>query len=552
VSSGDADLVFVGGRICAASNAGPATEAVAVRQGRIVAVGTDDHIRTQVGPRTEVVNLRGRMLLPGFQDAHVHAQQGGLERLRCDLTRADTRHDYLRTIGEYAAANPNAEWILGGGWSMAAFPRGLPERRSLDPIVPDRPVFLPNRDHHSAWVNSRALALSGITADTSDPPGGRIERSEVGEPTGVLHESAMRMVEELIPVPGEDERRRALLVAQAYLHSLGVTAWQDAWVGSGPGMVDSYDTYRHLDSHGQLTARVVGALWWQRDRGIEQIPGLIERRNEAHAAGRRFRGDTVKIMQDGVCETFTAAMLDPYLDEHGDETGNRGLSFIDPAALDSYVTTLDGAGFQIHFHALGDRAVREALNAIDAARRANGRNDLRHHLAHLQVVDPGDYRRFAELDVCATVQPLWACLDPQMVDLTIPFLGSRAARQYPFGSLAAHGARLAFGSDWPVSSPDPLQLLYVAVTRTEPHAGAAGEVFVPAERLSLEQALHAVTMGSAYVSHLDAETGSIEVGKFADLVVVDGDLTTDPSVLLDSQVQLTLVAGEKVFEAASS
>jgi predicted amidohydrolase YtcJ len=554
VPSGDADLVFVGGRVYGTRSTGRPPEAVAVRQGRIAAVGGEEDIRSLIGRKTEVVNLNGGMLLPGFQDAHVHAQQGGLERLRCDLISGDTERDYLQLIGEYARANPNAEWILGGGWSMPAFPGGLPNRASLDPIVPDRPVFLPNRDHHSAWVNSRALGQAGITADTADPPGGRIERGWDGEPTGVLHESAMRLVEDMVPPTDVGELRRALLLAQTYLHSLGVTAWQDAWVGSGPSMVDSYDTYRQLDSHGLLTARVVGALWWQRDGDSDQLPGLIERRAETLEAGGRFRATSVKIMQDGVCETFTAAMLDPYLDEHGRETDNRGLSFIDPEALASYVTALDATGFQVHFHAIGDRATREALDAIDAARRANGRNDLRHHLAHLQVVHPDDYPRFAELGAAATVQPLWACLDPQMVELTLPFLGpDRTALQYPFGSLATHGAYLAFGSDWPVSSPDPLELLHVAVNRTEPGTAPAGQAFLPEERLTLDQSLQAYTMGSAYVNHLDPDTGSIEAGKFADLVVLDRDLAAAGSGdLLSGTVQLTLVAGEKVFEAAQT
>jgi predicted amidohydrolase YtcJ len=551
VPSDDADLVFVGGRIYGASPTGRPPEAVAVRDGRITAVGGEEDVRSLIGRTTEVLNLNGGMLLPGFQDAHVHAQQGGLERLRCDLTRGETERAYLQIIGEYARANPNAEWILGGGWSMPAFPGGLPHRASLDPIVSDRPVFLPNRDHHSAWANSRALALAGITADTPDPAGGRIERGADGEPTGVLHESAMRLVEDMVPPPAEAEMQSALLLAQAYLHSLGVTAWQDAWVGNGPSMVDSYDTYRHLDSHGQLTARVVGALWWQRDGDSDQLPGLIERRAETLNAGGRFRATSVKIMQDGVCETFTAAMLDPYLDEHGRETDSRGLSFIEPEALAGYVTSLDAAGFQVHFHAIGDRATREVLGAIDTARRANGRNDLRHHLAHLQVVHPDDHPRFAELGATATVQPLWACLDPQMVELTLPFLGpARAAQQYPFASLVSRGASLAFGSDWPVSSPDPLELLHVAVNRTDP-ATAGGEAFLPEERLTLDQSLHAYTMGSAYVNHLDTETGSIEVGKFADLVVLDRDLiVAGPGDLLSGNVQLTFVAGEKVFEAA--
>src|SRR5262245_57600208 len=554
VPSGDADLVFVGGRIYGTGSTGRPVEAVAVRQDRIAGVGGEDDIRSLIGRGTEVVDLNGGMLLPGFQDAHVHAQQGGLERLRCDLTRGGTERDYMRIIAEYARTNADAGWILGGGWSMPAFPGGLPNRVSLDSVVSDRPVFLPNRDHHSAWVNSCALDRAGIAADTPDPPGGRIERGRDGKPTGVLHESAMRLVEDLVSPPDGAEMQRALLLAQAYLHSLGVTAWQDAWVGSGPSMVDSYDTYRQLDSQGRLTARVVGALWWRRDGDSDQLPDLIERRARTLEAGGRFLATSVKIMQDGVCETFTAAMLDPYLDGHGQVTGNRGLSFIDPEALTGYVTALDAAGFQVHFHAIGDRATREVLDAIDAARRANGRNDLRHHLAHLQVVHPDDYPRFADLGATATVQPLWACLDPQMVELTLPFIGpDRAALQYPFRSLAGQGASLAFGSDWPVSSPDPLELLYVAVNRTDPATTGTGQVLLPEQRLTLDQSLHAYTMGSAYVNHLDAETGSIEVGKLADLVVLDQDIAAPaPGDLRSAQVQLTFVAGEKVFEAAQT
>jgi hypothetical protein len=544
-----ADLVFTGGCVYTVDPSQPHAQAVAVRGGRIVAVGTDAQMRPHVGPRTEVVNLRGRMLLPGFSDAHVHPPQGGLERIRCDLTGGATLPEYLDRIGAYATANPDAAWILGGGWSMTAFPGGVPVKEPLDALTAGRPVFLPGRDHHSAWVNSRALEIAGITRDTPDPPGGRIERDAAGEPTGALHESAIALAERFTPPTDHAELRRGLLVAQEYLHSLGITSWQDAWVGTGPSIPDSYDVYLDLASAGLLTARVVGALWWDRDRAEEQLAELLERR--ARGGIGRFQPTSVKIMQDGVCEVFTAAMLWPYLDADGHETDNRGLSFIDPDDLNRYVTSLDAAGFQVHIHALGDRGVREALDAVAAARRANGRNDLRHHLAHLQVVHPDDRARFAELDVVATVQPLWACLEPAMTDLTIPFLGpQRAGWQYPFRALADAGARLACGSDWPVSTPDVMAQLHVAVNRVEPHGDQ--EAFLPEQRLSLPAALHAFTVGSAYVNHLDAETGSIEVGKYADLVVLDRDLfQAGPGALADATVQLTLVEGEPVFAVPS-
>jgi predicted amidohydrolase YtcJ len=540
-----ADLVFTNGAVYTVDGAHRWAQAVAVADGRIVAVGTTSELRGYAARAKEVVDLHGRMLLPGFQDAHVHPVQGGMERMRCDLTGSVKLEDYLKRVGDYAMAHPETEWILGGGWSMEAFPGGIPSAGMLDGLVQDRPVFLPNRDHHSAWVNTRALKLAGIDRETPDPPDGRIERDTAGRPTGALHEGAMALVGRHVPSSTNDQVRQGLLTGQAYLHSLGITGWQDALVGTGLGMPDSLATYLELAGDGRLTARVAGALWWDRERGIEQIPELTARRSSAG----RFTADTIKIMQDGVCETFTAALLTPYLDEHGRPTTNTGISFIEPESLETIVVLLDAAGFQLHVHALGDRGVREALNAVEAARRANGPNDHRHHLAHLQIVHPDDRPRFRRLGVVANCQPLWACLEPQMTDLTIPFLGpERTAQQYPFASLAHNGAQLAFGSDWPVSTPDPLAELHVAVNRTDPDEPQ--DPFLPAECLSLPEALHAFTMGSAYVSHREKDTGSIEVGKYADLVVLDRNLFEhDNSQIAEAKVQLTLVEGEAVHEA---
>lgn len=547
---GPADIVFVGGTVYTLDAARRRAEAVAVRAGRIAAVGTDAQVRELVGPRTEVVELGRRMLLPGFQDAHVHPTMGGLQLTRCDLAGLDTIAGYTERIATYVAAHPDEEWVLGGGWSMPAFPGGVPDRETLDGVTGGRPAYLPNRDGHSAWVNTRALELAGITRDTPDPRGGRIERDAAGDPSGALHESAMDLVGRILPPSSPRQRRDALLAAQAYLHSLGITAWQDAAVGASVVGEDFFDTYLDLAESGELTARVVGALWWQRERGIEQLDGLLERRTRAAKTPGRFGADSVKIMQDGVCETFTAAMLQPYLDAHGRPTANRGMSFVDPDALREYVTTLDAEGFQVHLHALGDRAVREALDAVAAAREANGHTDNRHHLAHLQVVHPDDVPRFRDLGAVANCQALWACNDAQMVELTLPFLGEeRAGRQYPFASLERHGAMLAMGSDWSVSSPNPFEQMHVAVNRLPPD-GSAVETLLPAERLPLSTALHAFTMGSAYVNHLDDVSGSIEVGKFADLVVADRDpFAVSRAEIRDVRAVLTMVEGQVVHRA---
>ena len=547
-----ADTLFRGGVVYRVDPARSWAQSVAVRGDRILAVGPDAGLRGLIGSRTRVIDLRDRMLLPGFQDAHVHASAGGLDRLRCDLTGADGRDGYLAKVGRYAAEHPDEEWILGSGWHMAAFPGGIPSRTDLDDVVPDRPVFLINRDHHGAWANSAALRLAGIDAATADPPDGRIERDADGKPVGALQEGAMRLVEAVIPQPTLQQRVSGVLEGQRYLHELGITGWQEAIVGDYPGMPDCYEAYRTVAEDGRLTGRVVGALWWDRTRGEEQIDELAGRRDRAaHGA---FRAATVKIMQDGVCENFTAALLSPYLDAHGRPGGVTGLSYLDPAFLRRVVTRLDGLGFQVHVHAIGDRAVRDALDAFEAARASNGLGDLRHHIAHIQVVHPDDVPRFRRLGVTANAQPLWACHDRQMTELTIPFLGpQRSAQQYPFGSLARTGATLAIGSDWPVSSPNPLWLLHVAVNRTAPWDTSgepdplSREPLLPAERLDLPTALAAATAGSAYVNHLD-ESGSVQPGYLADLVVLDRNLLeSPPGEIGHARVELTMVGGRIVY-----
>jgi predicted amidohydrolase YtcJ len=546
-----ADLAFVNGAVYTVDAARTRAQAVTVEDGRIVAVGNDEAIREHIGPRTEVFDLDGRMLLPGFQDAHVHPVGGGVGRLQCDLHDLHTREDYLLRVKTYAEEHPEREWILGGGWSMDVFPGGTPTRDLLDAVAPDRIVILPNRDGHSTWVNSRALEIGGVSATTLDPADGRIERDETGEASGTLHEGAADLVGRLAPDPTDDEIHEGLIEGQRYLHSLGITAWQDAIVSNGVWM-DNYSAYLRAARSGDLTARVIGALWWDRERGEEQIDDLVDLRERGRSG--RFAATTVKIMQDGVCETFTAAVLEPYLDAHGRITDNRGISFVDPEALKGYVTALDRLGFQVHFHALAERAVREALDAIEAALRTNGPNDHRHHLAHIQVVHPDDVPRFRGLRAVANAQPLWAAHEGQMDDLTIPFLGEPRWRwQYPFGSLVRAGASLAMGSDWSVSSPDPLEEIHVAVNRVMPptylYGNESDEVFLPDERLDLATSIAAFTMGSAYVNHLDEMTGSIEVGKHADLAVVDRDLFAHPvEEIANAQVDATFVDGVPVYE----
>jgi predicted amidohydrolase YtcJ len=558
------DIAFVNGTVFDGSRFMPAGTVVRVSGTTITDVGPAPG---SGGPGSlggaEPVDLAGGTLLPGFIDAHVHPVFAGDQLRRCDLSGVKTAAGYVEIIAAYAAAHPDEQWITGGGWSMEAFPGGVPTRDVLDAVVGDRPVFLPNRDGHGAWVNGRALELAGIDASTPDPADGRIERNADGSPSGTLQEGAQYLVSRLLPDTTVDDWYDGLLAAQQYLLSLGITGWQDAIVGSRPGLPDPIDAYLRAARAGTLAANVIGALWWDRERGFEQVAEMVERRRDAQAG--RFRATSVKMMLDGVAENHTAAMLEPYLDGHGCATEQTGLDFIDPDELPRFVTALDSVGFQVHFHALGDRAVRNALDAIEAAREANGDSGQRHHLAHLQVVHPDDIPRFARLSATANIQPLWATHEPQMDELTIPFLGERRSGwQYPFGSLLAAGATLCAGSDWSVSSPDPLAGAHVAVNRSlpggfggsSPQASTAGEAssagpFLPEQALSPEAIFAAYTSGSARVNGLGDVTGSIRPGFDADLAVVDADLAHGPAAEIgQASVTSTWVRGEVAYQRA--
>ncbi|WP_034271469.1 amidohydrolase [Haloechinothrix halophila] len=546
--------VFRNGAVFCADAARTTASAVAVRDGVVVAVGGDAEVATYVASADDVVDLSGQLLVPGFVDAHVHPVMGGVERLRCDLTAGETIDDYVATIHEYAARS-SQPWVLGGGWSMSAFPGGCPSKEVLDDVVPDRPVYLPNRDHHSAWVNTLALELAGIDETTTDPVDGRIERDAHGCPTGTLHEGAANLVARLVPPDTQRDMDDGLREAQRYLHSLGVVGWQDAMVDVGGSGASPHEAYLRAQEEGWLTARVSAALWWDRtcprDGIADQVAALAKLRDEVACLGNRYRAPTVKVMLDGVAETHTAAMLEPYLDRCGHPTGNTGMSFLDATLAAEVTTALDAAGFQVHFHALGDRAVRDALDALSLARAVNGTADRRHHLAHVQLVHPDDVPRFRPLAATANIQALWATHEPQMDELTIPFLGTqRARRQYPFGDLFRAGATLAMGSDWPVSTPDPLAAIHVAVNRVHYGAAPGASPLGQPQALPLQVALSTYTAGSAWVSQLNQWTGTIAVGRPADLVVLDRDpFDVSPDQIGSTAVERTYVDGHLVYRA---
>lgn len=530
-----ADLVLRGGRVFTARTREPFVNALAVTGDRIVATGSDAEVL--IDSRTRVIDLEGALATPGFIDAHVHPGTSGLDKLRCNFDDAHDAETAVAAVASYAEANPDVPWILGAGWSSSWFANACPSKELLDSVVADRPVLLPNTDGHGAWANSKALEIAGVDERTPDPADGRFERYADGSPQGTLHEGAVDMVMAFAPQDTVDDFVAGLLRGQDELFRYGITGWQDANVGD-----TMHEAYLRISGDNRLRARVVGAMWRDRQKGLEQVDDLVERRR--HGADR-FRPSSVKLMLDGVAENFTAAMLEPYLGENGMATANSGIDFIDPAELREIVTRLDAEGFQCHFHAIGDRAVRSALDAVEAARERNGPSTNRHHIAHIQVVHPDDVPRFATLDVVANAQPLWANNDEYQTQLTIPYIGPiRASWQYPFESLRRQGARLAMGSDWGVSTANVMEEIHVAVTRTW---DADQDPFVPAEALSPVDALSAFTAGSAYVNHAEDDSGSVAVGMLADLAVLDRDPLRDGS-FRDARVVTTIVGGQVVFE----
>ncbi len=519
-------MSFVGGWRWSAGTGRVPNRSVIVDDGAIVGVDSDPS-------GTEVIDVSDRFLVPGFIDAHVHPMSGGMRMLTCDLTEMTSRQAAEGHISRTCARLAPEQWLTGGGWLYEWYEGGCPSAILLDSLAPDRPAAIQVRDGHSTWANSEALRRAGITSDTPDPPDGRIERLPDGTPQGTLHEGAMRLLEAVLPVPDENTLAAALDLGRQYLYSKGVTGWQDAWVTDR----------QHAGYLGMTgTGQVVGALWWDRDRGFDQVDEIVERSREGSAC---YRPTSVKLMLDGVCENFTAALNAPYLGHPGEQ--HSGIDFIPPDIIGEAVTRFDEVGLQCHFHAIGDRAVRNALNAVQTARTRNGWSGPLHHIAHLQVVDPDDVPRFAELRVAANCQPLWACNEAAMTEMTIPFLGvERAAWQYPFGSLARTGALLAMGSDWPVSSGDVMHQISVAVRRKPPGDDAV-PTFNPTERLSLDQALAGFTLGSAVINGEGRRRGRIRVGNVADLVLLDRDpfAVPDPAGIA---VELTISAGQIVFD----
>ncbi len=539
----DADIVFLNGAICTMNPARRWCEAIAIRGGRIVSVGTDEQVSAWSGPGTKSIDLKGRMVLPGFHDTHVHLAEGGVELGQLSLEGCADVPEAMKRLKAYAEKNAEEKWLLGGNWALTLFPNANPRKEILDEVVGDRPVFLISNDGHSAWANSKAIELSGVTAKTPDPPLGRIERdAKTGEPTGAFREAAMDLIRRKSPRVTDAQMLEGTKRAVKYANSFGITHVTEANAGE-----DILKAYKKLVDAEALNLHVRAAVETDPQGSEKQVNRAKGLRKKYE--GGRLRVGEAKFFADGVVETHTASLLTPYLDKR-EETGISNWSDEKFAKL---TTEFEKAGFQIHIHAIGDKAVRQALNSVEAARKANGDLDLRPHIAHLQLIDKADIPRFRQLGVIATFQALWAYRDVFVKDLTVPVLGEeRTNSMYPINSLLRHGTVLSAGSDWTVSSLNPLDAIEVAVTRkglADKPDENKDEPLNLDERVNLMDFLAAYTCGGAYADHTDKVSGSLEPGKSADLIVLDKNLFEVPNTDIHKvKVMQTMIDGLFVYE----
>jgi len=539
-----ADLVLVNGGIYMVDAERSWAEALAVRDGRIAAIGSGAEIGALIGPATRVIDLAGRMALPGFHDAHLHALTSGYTLLGCGLLELSSVEAILDRLRACALVEPEG-LLYATGFDLSLFPGGQMDKAVLDDLFPDRPVYLDSADGHLGWVNSRALELAGVTRDTPNPPGGVIVRDPAtGEATGSLHDTAMDRFDALRPGRDFEDDVRALEAAQAHLIGLGITAVID--IAYQPA---SWVAWRALDQSGQLQLHVRSALTYgpYAEYPPEDFDTVFASRGE-YQSGRVDTG-SVKLFLDGVLEAHSAALLEPYL---LDEPHSGPLNF-PPEELNALVTRLDAQGVQVQMHAIGDAAVREGLDAFEAARAANGPRDNRHHITHLQLVHPDDYGRFGELGVTANFQALWAYPDRWILELNLPVVGQeRVDRMYPIASIHRRGGRIAGSSDWDVSSANPLYAIETAVRRQDSEQ-PDGPVLNADERVGLAEMIEAYTINGAWLMHQEDDAGSLEAGKRADIVVLDRDLFEIPATeISEMRVELTIIGGRVVYDARPS
>lgn len=536
-----ADVLLTNGQIYTMAAARNKVQALAIKGDEIIFAGSDQSAQAFLGPETKLINLENRMVLPGFTDAHIHPIGGGTRLMNCDLTDLRTEKEVLEKIQAYVDSHPDKDWIVGGGLWLPAIENGLPTASTLDQIVSDKPVYITSADGHSAWVNSKALEIGGITADTKDPNNGVIERFANGEPIGTLRESAKGLISKHTPDSSPAERVAALQKAQDLAHQYGITAWIDASIGEA-----GIEAYLALEEAQSLQLDVDLSITASVTKAAKAVPDILSLYEAYQPRSQNIKMKSTKIFIDGVVEGKTAALFENYVGEQ-----HNGLAYLDQQPYNEMVAAFDKAGIQVHVHACGDKGVNMTLNAFEFARQQNKPRDSRHHIVHLQLMHPDDIDRFRELDVVANIQPLWATPeDTYISELTIPVVGpERTEWIYPFGAIAQSGAVIAHGSDWPVTTMNPFHAIQVAVTRRGPDE-IARPAWTPQHLMDLYTVLNGYTQGGAYLMHREDKSGSLETGKKANLMILDQDLFAIPKTAIHkTKVLLTFFQGEIVYQS---
>jgi hypothetical protein len=534
----DADLILTNARIWTGSEAQPWAEALAIKANRILKVGSASEVRKTAGRETQVIDLGGKMAVPGFNDAHTHFLSGSLGLSEVDLVGARSLAEVQQRVAEFAASHPEQPWITGAGWEYSIFPeKRLPTRADLDAAVRDRPVFLSAYDGHTGWVNTRALEIAHITGASGFSGYGELVLDpRTGKPTGVLKESAQSLVRSAIPPPSKGKKLSALRQGLRLAAALGITSFQNA-----SGNPEELALYEELKERGEFTCRVSMAMSLGAKTTARDIARYAELKKKF--PGPLLRVGAVKILLDGVIEAHTAAMLAPY----SDVPGTSGSASFTQSRLNDLVRLSDQAGLQVYVHAIGDRAVRMALDAYAHALSVNGAHDARFRIEHIETIAASDIARFARLGVLASMEPIHA--DPGTNDVWEPAVGpERAQRGFAWRSLEKAGARLIFSSDWPATiSVDPVRGLHNAVNRRTID-GMPPDGWLPQERVSLQTALRAYTAGGAFASFEEKVKGTLEEGMLADVAVLSKDLYKIPALEIHkTRVVMTIFDGKVVF-----
>ncbi len=534
-----ADLVFTGGAVYTVDSDQPWAEAVAVRGGRIAYVGDDAGVQPLVGEGTRVMELDGRMLLPGFHDSHMHPMAAGTRFFRCQLKGLEWPDAVMAELKRCHDGLLEGEWLRGVGLPEELFGSGVLDRKLLDSVAPGRPALISNSSGFKAWVNSSALDLAGFNAESDDRED-VVRYPDSRQPTGELLQPASGLMWRLAPLPSQDRLRESLKMASAMGNGFGITSANEARVSR-----ELLDAYIAADAAGEMTIRVQGSQWWDPLKDHSQVEDMVS--NRQRAAGNRFKADAAKLFLDGDIQHGTAWLLSPYL--HSGETGGWR---IPPDRVRKGVARLDAEGFQVHIHAVGDAAIRLGLDSLENAAAVNPPSDRRHQIAHLAMIHPDDRGRFEQLGVAADFQPLWAKMDAQAREELLGMLGPERSRWYAaIRSIMDSGARVVAGSDWISESMNPLDAIQVAITR-QPLDGSAPS-FNQEQAVTLEQMLAAYTINGAWLARQEDLTGSIEVGKLADLVVLDRNLFGVPAAEISQVlVLLTLLEGVEVYRSPDS